>query len=131
MGRSLEDEAQVEMFLWTVDAIFRETMRLGCPRLNCEDVEKEKMKVWGMLRERMSLLEKFEKIKNGYYMGYFTICDFFVYELLAYLSLFFECVPSKCVRLKEVANKVATMERIVAYEHSDRVIKCRLPKESW
>jgi hypothetical protein len=32
LGRSLEDKGHVDMFLWSVDNIMRELMRLGCTK---------------------------------------------------------------------------------------------------
>ena len=71
-------------------------MRLGCPRLNCAEVESEKKRLWVVLYEKMPPLEKFEKISHGHYMGYITVCDFLIYELLSYLEKFFDCIPKKC-----------------------------------
>lgn len=130
LGRSLEDEAQIDMFLWQVDSIFRELIRLGCPMLPAEKIEAHKKKVWLMLKEKMPAIEKFDKA-NTWYMGYLTVCDFFIYELMGLLTIFFPCASGKCCKLSQIAANVANLERIAAYENSERAIKCRLPKESW
>lgn len=61
-------------------------------------------------------------------LGYLTICDFFIYEMLPYLELFFPGSTGKCTNLRRIATNIGKLEKIKEYEQSDRAITCRLPK---
>lgn len=119
------------MFLWSLDVIMKKLIRATCPNLSPEDAEKEKIELWNThIREKLKFLETYDKI-GEWFLGYLTVCDFFIYEMVSYFTLFFPNSMNKCVNLKRIAAQIGKLEKVKSYEESDRAIKCKLPKEAW
>ncbi len=46
LRRTLEDEAQVDMFMWTIDSIYKRLGKVCCPNKSPEEMLKEKADIW-------------------------------------------------------------------------------------
>lgn len=68
---------------------------------------KAKEKVWkDQVLPKIQYYETFSRI-DDWFLGYLTICDFVIYELMPYMHLFFPKAAENCKRLQAVASKVA------------------------
>jgi hypothetical protein len=55
-------------------------------------------------------------------LGYLTIIDFSIYELVRYIEMLFPGKTTPLVRLNYIKNRIYELPEIKAYENSPRVI---------
>lgn len=60
-------------------------------------------------------------------MGYLTIIDFSLYELVRYMKMIFGAKMEKFVNLNRITDMLGNLPQIKAYEESDRSIKDMCP----
>lgn len=129
LGRTLEDETHIDMFLWSFDSLFKDMSALGCPKTCPEEFMKAKEKFWKEhVLPKIQYYETFCKI-NDWFFGYLTVCDFVIYEVMPYMQKFFPKAAENCKKLRALAIRVSELETISEYESSCRTIKNRLPME--
>ena len=46
LGKTLEDEAQVDMFMWTIDGVYKRIGKVCCPKKCPLEAQKEKTEIW-------------------------------------------------------------------------------------
>ena len=68
---------------------------------------------------------------TDFFMGYLTICDFFIYELKQYCEIIFPDSMKNCHKLRRIADNVRRLPAISSYEESERAIKNWLPGDAF
>jgi glutathione S-transferase len=85
MGKTPEDQTCVDMFLWSIDSVMKRLIRISCPKQSPEDAEKERIELWNLhVKEKLKFMETSSRI-GEWFLGYITICDFVIYEMVSYL----------------------------------------------
>ena len=122
LGKSIEDQAIVQMYLWTIDTM-GSIISINCEKIPEGDREAFKQMQWkSNVLPRMLKYENYVK-GNKWFLGYLSIIDFSIYELVRYMEMLFphkeECLP----KLKLIEREVANLPSIREYENSRRAIK--------
>ncbi len=60
--------------------------------------------------------------EDGWFLGYLTIIDFSIYELVRYMECIFENLIGALPRLKKIEKAVGELRQIKEYEVSQRAI---------
>lgn len=70
-------------------------------------------------------LQKYEEIakQDNWFLGYFTLIDLSMYELVRYMDLIFPGEMAKFPKLLSIMEKVANIPQIKEYELSPRAVR--------
>lgn len=88
LGKDLRDQSLVDMYLWTIDAMS------GIIKMNCQKKSEDEIRQFKDAQWRNAVapkLQKYEEFaeRNNWFLGYLTIVDFSIYELVRYIELIF------------------------------------------
>lgn len=101
LGRTLKDQATIEMYFWTIP--YMETViSINSVQMKPEELVIFKEKQWhANVYPRIIKLE--EAASEGqWFMGYLTIIDFSIYELIRYMDNIFEGKTKELKKLKKI-----------------------------
>jgi len=115
LGKTEEDKVKVKMYCWSIDSI---ASIIGTNALKKAE-KKELEKQW---ENNLKLkLKKYEKacLENGdWFLGYLTLIDFSVYELVRYMDWMFPDKMKVFSNLCRIKSRVEALPEIKAYESS-------------
>ncbi len=88
LGKTLQDKAILKMYVWTIEAMGN-VININCQKKTPEELIELKKNQW---RNNVApRLQKYEEIakQDDWFLGYFTLIDISIYELVRYMDLIF------------------------------------------
>lgn len=126
LGRDLKDQAIVDMYLWTIDSMSG-IINLNCQKKSEEQIQEFKESQWtNAVAPKIQKYEDFAQ-EGGWFLGYLTIIDFSIYELVRYMEMLFGPKMQKFPRLQHIKNRLAELPQIKIYECSPQAVKEMCP----
>ena len=121
LGKSLRDRAVVEEYFWTIP-FMENVIAINCQNLPPEELRKYKEKQWAtQVYPRIRKIE--EAISpEGWFLGYLSIVDFSIYELIRYMDNIFEKEIKYLPKMKRIERMFAELPSIKHYETSPRAV---------
>lgn len=118
LGRDLKDQALVDMYLWTIESM-NSIINFNCQKGKSEE-EILRLKDYQWRNVVVPKLQKYEDSAqlDNWFMGYLTIVDFSVYELVRYMEMIFGDKIREFPKLNSITKSIANLPRIKAYEES-------------
>lgn len=122
LGKTVEDQAIVQMYLWTIDTMGN-IISINCSKIPEQDRPAFKENQWkNNVLPRMMKYEQFVKTQ-GWFLGYLSIIDFSVYELMRYMEMLFPNTQHSLPKLNYIKKEVLSLPAIKAYEESQRAVR--------
>lgn len=115
LGKDLKDQALVDMYLWTIDSMN------GIININCQKGKSEeeilRLKEYQWRNAVVPKLQKYEDFaqENSWFMGYLTIIDFSIYELVRYMEMIFGDKMQEFPKLNSIAKNIQELPKIKEY----------------
>ena len=126
LGRSLGDRAKIDSFRLRgnlEDTIL--SFITNSRPTNKEERLREERKITELYHKKiyhmMSIHEQ-ECSPDDFYLGYLTVLDFFIYEIMNYFHLLFPKEMAKFPKLNQIQERVAALPQIEDYENSHRKV---------
>jgi len=89
LGKDLKDRAIIEEYFWTIP-FMENVIAINCQKLAPEELKKYKERQWkSQVYPRIRKIEEAIS-KEGWFLGYLSIIDFSIYELIRYMDNIFE-----------------------------------------
>ncbi len=88
MGKTLQDKAMLKMYVWTIEAMGN-VININCQKKTPQELIELKKNQWK--NNVAPRLQKYEEIakQDDWFLGYFTLIDLSIYELIRYMDLIF------------------------------------------
>ena len=113
----MKDQAIIDMYLWTIDAMS------GIININCQKKSEEQIRQFKENQWRNAVAPKLQKYedfaqRDNWFLGYLTIIDFSIYELVRYMEMIFEDKMQEFPKLRKITQMIAQLPQIKSYEQS-------------
>lgn len=104
LGKDLKDQAFVDMYLWTIDAMS------GIININCQKKSEKEINIFKEAQWRNIVAPKLLKYEeaakeNDWFLGYLTVIDFSIYELVRYMEMIFGRKIEEFPKLMSICQK--------------------------
>lgn len=108
LGRDLEDKAQVDMYLWTIDAMSG-IIKMNCQKKSEDEIRQFKDAQWrNVVAPKLQKYEEFAE-RNNWFMGYLTVVDFSIYEMVRYIELVFGEKIGEFPKLQAITKNIGAL----------------------
>lgn len=105
LGKDINDKAIVDMYLWTIDSMSG-IINLNCQKKSEEEILAFKEEQWvNVVSSKLQKYEDFASQEN-WFLGYLTIIDFSIYELINYMDMLFPGRVQQFPKLLAIRNSV-------------------------
>lgn len=125
LGKTEEDKVKVKMYCWSIDSFASIIGTNSVEKPDAKELEKQ----W---EKNLKLkLKKYEKAcyKNGqWFLGYLTVIDFSIYELVRYMEWMYPGKMKVFESLCSIKAKFSILPEIKAYESSAESVKEMSPQ---
>ena len=121
LGKTIEDKAVVQMYLWTIDTM-GSIISINCSKV--PEAERESFKEAQWKNNVLPRLMKYEQFVKGtsWFLGYLSIIDFSVYELMRYMCMIFPGKHESLPKLNRIKEMIEKIPQIKEYEESSRAV---------
>ena len=101
LGRNLRDRAIIQMYMWTIP--YMENVI----SINCQQKSEEELRLFKLQQWRANVYPRLIKLEQAasdqsWFLGYLTLIDFSIYELVRYMENIFEKVGESLPKLKKI-----------------------------
>jgi len=110
------------MYVWTIETMGN-VININCQKKTPEELMELKKNQWK--NNVAPRLQKYEEIakQDTWFLGYFTLIDLSMYELVRYMDLIFPGEMVKFPKILSIMEKVAELPQIKEYELSPRAVR--------
>lgn len=109
------------MYIWTIEYMGN-VITINCQQKSADQLRRFKEAQWNeKVLPRLIKLEQAAS-EDGWFLGYLTIIDFSIYELVRYMECIFENLIGALPKLKRIEKLVGELRQIKEYEVSQRAI---------
>jgi hypothetical protein len=96
---------------------------INCQQKSAEELRRFKQEQWDRnVYPRMVKLEQAAHPEGQWFLGYLTVIDFSIYELVRYMDCIFDGQTATLPKLKDIESRVQELPAIKQYEQSPRAI---------
>ena len=96
LGKTIKDQAHVEMHLWSLSILFKKMVAAGMQdnKSNNEQI-RIKEEFWATeIEKKLRPIEEFP-LFDEWFLGYMSVMDFLIYELVSYLRVLYPQIPNR------------------------------------
>jgi glutathione S-transferase len=129
LGKTIEDEAKVDMFVWETELMCQVLGILVAFRDETPEKKLEALNKHWETTLKAKFLKLEATVTDTFYLSYMTVVDFFIYEIVYFFTHEVPQYLADFPKLLHIYERMASIPQIAAYENSPKAIKEICPAE--